>query len=85
MGLFKVSYGRGRGLCASSLFELCYLCPILRKPGKVIHYFERLKNIFRSSDLFDSPILAQCSIFIPPENVRKPSGGIKMEHWLKID
>ena len=32
------------------------------------------------------PILAQCSISIPPENVRKPwfSGGIEMEHWAKM-
>lgn len=35
-------------------------------------------------------ILAQRSIFIPPENVRKPkeflafSGGIKMECWTKM-
>ena len=26
------------------------------------------------------PILAQCSISIPPENVRKPL----MEHWVKM-
>ena len=29
-------------------------------------------------------ILAQSSISIPPENVRKPSGGIEMKHWVKM-
>ena len=34
-------------------------------------------------------ILVQCSIFVPPENVREPnvfltfSGGLRIEHWVK--
>ena len=32
------------------------------------------------------PVLAQCSLSVPPENVTKPNvfRGIKMEHWAKM-
>ena len=45
-----------------------------------------LENVFGKYD----PILAQCSISIPPENVTKPKifwrvqGGIEMKHWTKM-
>ena len=70
-----------------------FIRPFWLPPGS-----NRIKEFYKKP-LKSKPILAQCSISIPPENVRKPtllfytpenarkqrfSGGIKMEYWAII-
>ena len=59
-----------------------------RLGGFFITDLEKFNTLISCFYCWLCPTPGQCSIFIPPENMRKPfltfSGGIEMEHWANI-